>query len=79
LREDHLEELVWKQVIQLLQEPELIHQEIERRRQLGRRLNPAHQRGDAVTAELARVQRSMNKLLDAYQADLMGLDDLRPG
>ena len=78
LRQDYLDDLIWGQVVRLLEEPGLIRQEIDRRLDTGRRLSPARRRRDTVSKELTRVQNSSKKLLDAYQEDLLQLDDLRP-
>ena len=78
LRQDYLDNLVWEQVVRLLDEPELIRREIARRLDSRRRLSPARRRTDTVHKELARIRSSSQKLLDAYQEDLLPLDELRP-
>ncbi len=78
LRQDYVDNLVWEHVVQLLEDPKLIREEIDRRLESGRRLSPARRRGDSVSKELQRVHRSSQKLVDAYQEDLLQLDELRP-
>jgi site-specific DNA recombinase len=78
LRQDYLDNLVWEHVVQLLEDPKLIREEIDRRLESGRRLSPTRRRGDSVSKELQRVHRSSQKLVDAYQEDLLQLDELRP-
>ena len=78
LRQDYLDNLVWEQVVRLLDEPELIRREIARRLDSCRRLSPARRHTDTVHKELTRIRSSSRKLLDAYQEDLLPLDELRP-
>lgn len=77
LRVDYLDELVWQQLLELLRNPELIRTELERRRQDHLSSNPTQQRHQQVERELSRLKQQMDKLLDAYQEDLLRLDDLR--
>jgi len=77
VRVEQLDTLVWEQLWQLLNQPELIAQEIERRLQEHRQSSPVEQRRDKVTKELARVEQQTDKLLDAYQEGLLDLDQLR--
>ncbi|MBC8443463.1 recombinase family protein [PVC group bacterium] len=78
LRQDYLDGLVWQHVVQLLEDPRLIREEIDRRLESGRGRSPSRRRRDAVGKELQRVNRSTQKLVDAYQEDLLQLDELRP-
>ena len=39
--------------------------------------SPAKRREDTLRRELARVQKSADRLMTAYQEDLLSLDDLR--
>jgi site-specific DNA recombinase len=72
-----LDDLVWDQVWQLLNEPELIEREIERRLQEFRQSSPAEQRQANVSRELGRLAEQTDKLIDAYQEGLMQLPELR--
>jgi site-specific DNA recombinase len=78
VRQDYLDNLVWEQVVRLLKEPELVRQELERRLDSARRLHSSQDRRDTLSQELARLARSSQKLMDAYQEDLLQLDELRP-
>jgi len=77
VRQDYLDELVWGHVMKLLAEPELIRSEIDRRvREL--------QAGDPITAqksrlelELSRCSRTVTRLVEAYQEELVSLEELR--
>ncbi len=77
VRQDYLDEVVWKQVVELLQDPTLIRQEIGRRIEQIQNSDPTKRRQEALSRELARVCKGMGKLLDAYQEDLVQLEELR--
>ena len=77
IRVERLDELVWNEVWQLLNNPQLIGQEIERRLQEHRQGSPAERRQGEVAKELARVENQSDKLLDAYQEGLVEIDELR--
>jgi site-specific DNA recombinase len=77
IRQDYLDQLVWEQVVQLLNEPELVRAEIERRIQESQSSDPVQQRKLRLERELKRIACQLDKLLDAYQEDLIGLGDLR--
>jgi site-specific DNA recombinase len=77
VRQDYLDALVWDNVLELLQDPRLIRAEIERRLEAIRNASPTKQRQDALRKESARLQNSIGRLLDAYQEELISLEELR--
>lgn len=77
IRQDYLDELVWKHVIRLFENPDLIHKEINRRIQQARNSNPTRIRKETLAKEIARVQNGIDRLLDAYQEGLLQLPELR--
>ena len=77
VRQDYLDEIVWRRVLQLLEDPELIRAEIERRLQEIQHSNPTRQKKEVLTKQIARSNKSIEKLLDAYQEDLLHLEELR--
>ena len=77
VRQDLLDELVWREVINLLENPGLIQEELDRRLSVARDANPTRQREELLRRELARVQKSMERLTTAYQENLLSLDELR--
>jgi site-specific DNA recombinase len=77
IRQDYLDELVWKQVVQLFENPDLIHKEINQRIQEARNANPTRLRKETLIKESARVQNGIDRLLDAYQEGLLQLTELR--
>jgi site-specific DNA recombinase len=77
VRVEQLDLLVWEQVWQLLNEPELIQREIQRRLDEFRQSSPMEQCKENVSRELARVEQQTDKLIDAYQEGLVELAELR--
>jgi len=77
IRQDYLDEIVWQQVIHLLENPDLIRAEIQRRIKEIQDSNPTKRRKETLTKEITRVQKGIEKLLDAYQEGLLELEELR--
>jgi hypothetical protein len=77
VRQDLLDQIVWTEVIRLLEDPSLIQSELDRRLMAARSADPAKQRDKALQRELTRTRKSMDRLLTAYQEDLLSLDELR--
>jgi len=77
IRQDYLDEIVWSQVVDLLENPELIRSEIQRRIKMSRDTNPAKQKRHQLEKDIIRTRKGIDKLLDAYQEDLIQLKDLR--
>ena len=77
VRQDLLDQIVWTEVIRLLEDPALIQQELDRRLAAARAADPTRQREQALQRELVRVGKSIERLLTAYQEDLLTLDQLR--
>jgi site-specific DNA recombinase len=72
-----LDGIVWQQVVELLEDPALIRQEIQRRLQKIQDSNPTQKRKEIIDREITRHQKGVEKLLDAYQEGLLELDELR--
>jgi site-specific DNA recombinase len=77
VRQDILDEVVWKEVVRLLEDPQLITNEIERRLAAAREVDPTRQREEALRSELVRIRKSIDRLLSAFQDGLLSLDELR--
>ena len=77
VRQDLLDEVVWTEVIRLLEEPALIQQELDRRLAAAQAADPTRTRTQAVERDLARVGKTMERLLTAYQEELVSLEQLR--
>jgi site-specific DNA recombinase len=77
VRQDYLDDLVWSEVIELLENPDLVSKEMERRVRDLKESNPGRVRKEALSKEITRVQKGMDRLLDAYQEGLLALEQLR--
>jgi len=77
VRQDLLDEIVWTEVIRLLEDPTLIQQELDRRLAVARAADPTRQREQAWQRELVRIGKSIDRMLTAYQEDLLSLEQLR--
>ena len=77
VRQDLLDSIVWTEVVRLLEDPSLIQSELDRRLAAAKTADPARQRQKALQRDLARARKSMDRLLTAYQEDLLSLDELR--
>ncbi len=77
VRQDALDALVWDEVVRLLADPALVRQEIERRVAALRRDHPLTTQRDRTTQELARLRGARTRLLEAYQEQLLSLEELR--
>jgi site-specific DNA recombinase len=76
-REDLPDQIVWQEVIHLIEDPTLIQAELDRRLDAARAAEPTKRRREALERELTRIGKSMERLLTAYQEDLLSLDELR--
>lgn len=77
IRQDLLDHLVWSELLRLLEDPTLIQQELNRRLEVARQSSPTQRRLEALNRDLARTRKSMERLLTAYQEELLSLDELR--
>ncbi|MDH3460134.1 MAG: recombinase family protein [Burkholderiaceae bacterium] len=77
IRLDLLEDTVWAEVTRLLEDPALVQAELTRRVHAARTSHPAKQHQDRLTREMLQVQRRVERLLTAYQEELLSLDELR--
>ncbi len=77
IRQDLLDQIVWQEVIRLIEDPTLIQAELDRRLDAARAAEPARRRQEALERELTRIRKSMERLVTAYQEDLLPLDELR--
>ena len=77
VRQDLLDQIVWTEVIRLLEDPALIQHELDRRLAAARAADPTKQREQTVQRDLVRVGKSIERVLTAYQEDLLSLEQLR--
>jgi site-specific DNA recombinase len=77
VRQDLLDQIVWAEVIRLLQDPTLIQQELDRRLAAARASDPTKKREQSLQRELIQVGKGMERLLTAYQEGLLSIEQLR--
>jgi site-specific DNA recombinase len=77
VRQDLLDQIVWAEVIRLLEDPTLIQQELDRRLTAARSSDPAKKREQSLQRELMHVGKGIERLLSAYQEALMSIEQLR--
>ena len=77
IRQDYLDQFVWQEIIRVLEEPELIQAEIQRRLEAAQKSDPVLKREQSLRRELTRLETSTERLLTAYQENLLTLAELR--
>lgn len=77
VRQDSLDQFVWDEMIRLLDDPALIQTEIDRRREAARQANPLRKRDEELRREQARLEKGIERLINAYQEGLLTLPQLR--
>jgi site-specific DNA recombinase len=77
VRADYLDQVVWDHVTRLLADPTLVRAELDRRLAELRAANPATATKARLEREQARTATAISRLLEAYQEQLLSLDELR--
>jgi len=77
VRQDYLDQLVWNEIIHLLEDPALVQAEIDRRQEAARNADPLRRREEELHREQARLEKSTERLVTAYQEGLITLPQLR--
>src|SRR5215471_1963527 len=77
IRQELLDQIVWDEVVRLLQNPVLIQQELDRRLAAARTSDPTRKREQTLQRELSHVGKGIERLLTAYQEELLSLEQLR--
>jgi site-specific DNA recombinase len=77
IRQDYLDAAVWTEILRLLEDPSLIETELNRRLEAARNTDPLRQRVDSLQREQSRLANRMERLVTAYQEELLSLDELR--
>ena len=77
VRADYLDAVVWGQVTALLADPALIQAELDRRLSELRATNATTSERARLERELTRATKAITRLVQAYQEDLVVLDELR--
>jgi site-specific DNA recombinase len=77
IRQDYLDDFVWKEIIRLLDEPALIQAEIQRRMEAACNADPLRQREQTLRHQQTRLQNHIERMVTAYQEELITLAELR--
>ncbi len=77
IRQELLDQIVWDEVVRLLEDPVLIQQELDRRLAAARTSDPTRKREQNLQRELTHVDKGIERLLTAYQEGLLSLEQLR--
>jgi len=77
VRQDHLDAVVWVEVMRLLEDPNITQNELNRRFEAAQNADPLKQREDQMRRDHARLAKGMDRLLTAYQEGLVSLEQLR--
>jgi len=77
VRQELLDQIVWAEVIRLLEEPVLIQQELDRRLAAARSSDPTRKREQSLQRDLTQVGKGIERLLNAYQEGLLSIEQLR--
>jgi site-specific DNA recombinase len=78
VRQEILDKLVWNNIIELLKNPDLMLEEIDRRCSKDHENIHVEERRNELKKEIKQIEKAHNKLLDAYQeGDCLTLDELR--
>ena len=77
VREDLLDDIVWTELVRLLEDPALVSAEIDRRLEAARVSDPNQQREADLRHRLIRVRKGIDRLVTAYQEELITIDELR--
>jgi site-specific DNA recombinase len=77
IRQDLLDTIVWNEIVKLIEDPSLIKTELDRRLKVACNADPTKRRIDMLQRDIVRTQKSIDRLLTAYQEELISLDELR--
>src|SRR5438270_3532815 len=77
IRQELLDQIVWAEVIRLLEDPTLIQQQLDRRLVAARASDPTRKREQSLQRELTHVGKGVERLLNAYQEGLLSIEQLR--
>jgi site-specific DNA recombinase len=77
LRQDYVDELVWQRIVELLQQPALIQNEIAKRVADTKKGDPMLNQKTFLEKQKVKAMKAMDKLLDAYQEGLIAIGQLR--
>ena len=67
VNQEYLDNLVWNEVLNLIEHPQLIEEEIKRRVDESPKKRDVENREQGLEKEIKRIKQAQDKLLDAYQ------------
>jgi site-specific DNA recombinase len=77
VRQDLLDDVVWAEIMRLMEDRQIIQAELDRRLQAAQQADPTKRRQDDLRRDCLRLQKAIERLLTAYQENLVSLDELR--
>jgi site-specific DNA recombinase len=77
LRQDYIDNIVWAELVGLIQDPGLIRKEVEKRVETAKKTNPLVNQKALLAKQRLKGMQSMDKLLDAYQEGIIPIGQLR--
>jgi len=77
VRTDRLEQAVWKEICRLLQDPNRLVNEYERRLQVAQH-PPAEPDATALDKQIAKLHQGINRLIDGYSEGYIDKGELKP-
>lgn len=77
VRADYLDQVVWDHITSLLTDTALIRGELDRRLQEMRSVSLVTAQKSRLELELSRATKAMSRLVEAYQEELLPLEELR--
>ena len=77
VRTDRLEQAVWQQICRLLQDPERLVQEYERRLRVAQQ-PPGQGAGDLLDKQIAKLRQGISRLIDGYSEGYIDKGEFEP-
>jgi site-specific DNA recombinase len=77
VQQDLLDQIVWSEVVRLLEDPTLIEQELDKRLAVARTADPTKKSEQSLQRELKHLGIGIDGLLNAYQEGLVSIEQLR--
>jgi len=78
INQEYLDTVVWNEVIRLIEHPQLIEDELQRRIDDNPNKKKIAGREQEIEKEIKRIKQAQDKLLDAYQdTECLGINDLK--
>lgn len=77
VRADYLDTVVWDHVVAMIADPHLIRSEIDKRFERARTSDPATRQRGRLELALAKVTTSITRMIEAFQEQLVTIDELR--